>query len=140
KLSYQVGVSPQPETIDGVPTVDFRKALLRCLTAVIKTSKSQGQQEAGFNTMEVSSDVLTPCLGLMLDGNPGVRAAFAQSLITFLAADDDHSLQGSRSGPSAESPVPTISGDLYFRAATHQTLHTYARLSTATPTDMAAIY
>ncbi|KAG0268663.1 plasma membrane localization protein [Linnemannia exigua] len=136
KLSFKIGATPQPETIDGVPTVEYRKALLRCLTAVTKTSKEHGRREAGFHAIDIPTDVLTPCLGLLLDENVGVRAAFAQSLITFLATDDDTHGQDSGIG----SPVAAISGDLYFRAATHQTLHTYARLPTATPTDMAAIY
>ncbi|KAG0211246.1 plasma membrane localization protein [Mortierella sp. NVP41] len=136
KLSFKIGVTPQPETIDGVPTVEYRKALLRCLTAVIKTSKDQGRREAGFHAIDVPTDLLTPCLGLLLDENVGVRAAYAQALITFLATDDDNHGQNATLG----SPVPAISGDLYFRAAIHQTLHTYARLPTATPTDMAAIY
>jgi hypothetical protein len=136
KLSFKIGVTPQPETIDGVPTVEYRKALLRCLTSVIKMSKDQGRREAGFPATDIPTDLLTPCLGLLLDENVGVRAAYAQALITFLATDDDSHGQGSGLG----SPVAAISGDLYFRAATHQTLHTYARLPTATPTDMAAIY
>ncbi|KAG0286514.1 plasma membrane localization protein [Linnemannia gamsii] len=136
KLSFKIGASPQPETIDSVPTVEYRKALLRCLTAVIKMNKDHGRREAGFHATDIPTDLLTPCLGLLLDENVGVRAAFAQSLITFLATDDDSHGQGSGMG----SPVAAISGDLYFRAATHQTLHTYARLPTATPTDMAAIY
>ncbi|KAF9900040.1 plasma membrane localization protein [Linnemannia zychae] len=136
KLSFKIGATPQPETIEGVPTVEYRKALLRCLTAVTKTSKEHGHREAGFQAIDVPTDLLTPCLGLLLDDNVGVRAAFAQSLITFLATDDDTHGQDSGIG----SPVAAISGDLYFRAATHQTLHTYARLPTATPTDMAAIY
>ena len=136
KLSFKIGATPQPETIDGVPTVEYRKALLRCLTAVIKMSKDHGRREAGFHTIDIPTDLLTPCLGLLLDENVGVRAAYAQALITFLATDDDNHGQDSGLG----SPVAAISGDLYFRAATHQTLHTYARLPTATPTDMAAIY
>ncbi|KAG9321043.1 hypothetical protein KVV02_002473 [Mortierella alpina] len=136
KLSYNISVFPQPDKIEGVPTVEYRKALLRCLTAVIKTSKEHGRQEAGFQAAEVSSDLLTPCLGLLLGDNVGVRAAFAQSLVTFLATEDD----GHHSETHLRSPVPAVSSDLYFRAATHQTLHAYARLPTATPTDMAAIY
>ncbi|KAF9128108.1 plasma membrane localization protein [Mortierella sp. GBA39] len=136
KLSFKIGAKSQPETIDGVPTVEYRKALLRCLTAVIKMSKDHGRREAGFHATDISTDLLTPCLGLLLDENVGVRAAYAQALITFLATDDDS--HGHDSGLG--SPVAAISGDLYFRAATHQTLHTYARLPTATPTDMAAIY
>ncbi|KAF9126476.1 plasma membrane localization protein [Mortierella sp. 14UC] len=136
KLSFKIGATPQPETIDGVPTVEYRKALLRCLTAVTRMSKEHGRREAGFHAIDIPTDLLTPCLGLLLDENVGVRAAFAQSFITFLATDDDAHGQDSGIG----SPVASISGDLYFRAATHQTLHTYARLPTATPTDMAAIY
>ncbi|KAG0211912.1 plasma membrane localization protein [Mortierella sp. GBA30] len=135
-LSFKIKTSPQPETIEGVPTVDYRKALLRCLTAVIKTSKDHGRQEAGFQAAEVSSDLLTPCLGLLLDSNVGVRAAFAQSLITFLVTEDE----GHHPDTLLNSPAPAVSSDLYFRAATHQTLYAYARLPTATPTDMAAIY
>ncbi|KAG0262938.1 membrane anchoring protein efr3a [Mortierella polycephala] len=135
KLSFTIRVSPQPSRIEGVPTVEYRKTLLRCLTAVIKASKDHGRQEANIHSTEISSDLLTPCLGLLLDGNLGVRAAFAQALITFLATEDDG--QGfdnlTRSAPAASS-------DLYFRSATHQTLYAYARLPAATPTDMAAIY
>ncbi|KAF9560455.1 membrane anchoring protein efr3a [Mortierella alpina] len=136
KLSFKINALPQPDMIEAVPTVEYRKALLRCLTAVIKTSKDHGRQEAGFQATEVSSDLLTPCLGLLLSDNVGVRAAFAQSLVTFLATEDD----GHHSGTQLSSPAPAVSSDLYFRAATHQTLHAYARLPTATPTDMAAIY
>ncbi|KAG0338962.1 plasma membrane localization protein [Podila horticola] len=139
KLSFKIGATPQPETIDSVPTVDYRKALLKCLTAVIKTSKENGRQEAGFHSTEISSDLLTPCLGLLLNGNVGVRTTFAQALITFLATEDDNQSHGAGS-PMMTSPIPAVSSDLYFRAATHQTLHSYARLPSATPTDMAAIY
>ncbi|KAG0309666.1 Coronin-7 [Dissophora globulifera] len=134
KLAYNLGTSPQPETIDGVPTVEYRKALLKCLTAVIKSSKGHGRQESSFHATETSSELLTPCLGLLLDDNAGVRTAFAQALITFLAPDDD-----GHEAPLG-SPAPVVSSDLYFRSATHQTLHAYARLSSATPTDMAAVY
>lgn len=137
KLSFKIGATPQPEIIESVPTVDYRKALLKCLTAVIKTSKENGRQEAGFHSTEISSDLLTPCLGLLLDESVGVRTAFAQALITFLATEDDNPHAGS---PMMTSPIPAVSSDLYFRAATHQTLHSYARLPSATPTDMAAIY
>ncbi|KAI9234048.1 MAG: hypothetical protein BYD32DRAFT_424394 [Podila humilis] len=137
KLSFKIGATPQPEIIESVPTVDYRKALLKCLTAVIKTSKENGRQEAGFHSTEISSDLLTPCLGLLLDESVGVRTAFAQALITFLATEDDNPNAGS---PMMTSPIPAVSSDLYFRAATHQTLHSYARLHSATPTDMAAIY
>ncbi|KAF8925572.1 hypothetical protein EDD21DRAFT_407234 [Dissophora ornata] len=134
KLSHKIKAIPQPTTIEGVPTVEYRKALLRCLTAVMKTSKDHGRQDPTFHTTETSSDLLTPCLGLLLDDSVGVRTAFAQALITFLAAEDD----GQES--SLGSPLPALSSDLYFRSATHQALHAYARLPTATPTDMAAIY
>lgn len=137
KLSFKISAIPQPEIIEGVPTVDYRKALLKCLTAVIKTSKENGRQEAGFHSTEISSDLLTPCLGLLLDESVGVRTAFAQALITFLATEDDNTHAGS---PMMTSPIPAVSSDLYFRAATHQTLHSYACLPNATPTDMAAIY
>ncbi|KAF9910682.1 membrane anchoring protein efr3a [Lobosporangium transversale] len=136
KLSHKIGIAPQPDTIDGVPTTEYRKAQLKCLTSVIKTSKEHGRHESGLHVAEISSELLTPCLGLLLDENVGVRTAFAQALITFLATEDE--------GHSQESllatPAPAVSSDLYFRAATHQTLHAYARLPTATPTDMAAIY
>ncbi|KAI7832197.1 hypothetical protein BC939DRAFT_434775 [Gamsiella multidivaricata] len=136
KLSYKIDAVPQPETIDSVPTVDYRKALLRCLTAAIKTSKDHNRQESSFHSSEISSELLTPCLGLLLDENVEVRATFAQALITFLTTEDEGHSQETTMG----SPLPAISSDLYFRAATHQTLHSYARLSTATPTDMTAIY
>ncbi|KAI1318066.1 plasma membrane localization protein [Mortierella claussenii] len=139
KVSYKIGATPQPETIDGVPTTEYRKAQLRCLISVIKTSKDYGRQESGFHAAEISSELLTPCLGLLLDDHVGVRAAFAQALITFLATEDDLSLSNQRNLSGAPL-LPSTSSDLYFRAATHQTLHSYARLATATPTDMAAIY
>ncbi|KAF9929942.1 plasma membrane localization protein, partial [Modicella reniformis] len=136
KLSYKIDVVPQPETIEGVPTVEYRKILLRCLTAAIKTSKEHGRQASSVHASEISSELLTPCLGLLLDNNVGVRTAFAQSLITFLATEDE----GHGQGTSLGGTLPAVSSDLYFRAAAHQTLHTYARLPTATPTDMAAVY
>ncbi|KAF9364781.1 plasma membrane localization protein [Mortierella sp. NVP85] len=136
KLSYKIGVIPQPATIEGVPTVDYRKALLRCLTAAIKSSKEHGRQESNVHASEISSELLTPCLGLLLDSHVGVRTAFAQSLITFLVQEDD----GHGHGGSLGSTLSGVSSDLYFRAAAHQTLHAYARLSIATPTDMAAVY
>ncbi|KAF9412816.1 plasma membrane localization protein, partial [Podila epigama] len=139
KLSFKIGAKPQPDLVDGVPTVEYRKALLKCLTAVIKTSKENGRQEAGFHSTEISSDLLTPCLGLLLDEDVAVRSAFSQALITFLATEEEGQPQGSGT-PLLNSPIPTVSSDLYFRAATHQTLHSYARLPSATPTDMAAIY
>ncbi|KAF9928126.1 plasma membrane localization protein [Linnemannia zychae] len=135
-LVRSVGATPQPEIIEGVPTSEYRKALLKCLTAVIKMSKDYGRQGSEFHAVDISTDLLTSCLGLLLDENVGVRAAFAQALITFLATDDD----GHSQGPGMNSSVTAVSGDLYFRAATHQTLHAYARLPSATPTDMAAIY
>ncbi|KAF9115871.1 plasma membrane localization protein [Mortierella sp. AM989] len=132
KLSFKLGTTPQPATIDSVPTVDYRKALLRCLTAVIKTSRDRNRQGPNVHAAEISSELLTPCLGLLLDENAGVRTSFALALITFLATEDDSHTLGSR--------LPAASSDLNFRAATHQTLHAYARLPTTTPTDMAAIY
>ncbi|KAF8976857.1 plasma membrane localization protein [Entomortierella lignicola] len=135
KLSFKLGVTPQPETIDSVPTVEYRKALLRCLTAVVKTSKDKSRQGPNVHASEISSELLTPCLGLLLDENIGVRTSFALALITFLATDDDSHGQG-----QLGSSLPAPSTDLNFRTATHQTLHSYARLPTTTPTDMAAIY
>ncbi|KAI8358604.1 hypothetical protein B0O80DRAFT_441085 [Mortierella sp. GBAus27b] len=135
KLSYKIGVVPQPTTIEGVPTVEYRKAHLQCLTAAIKSSKDHGRQESNVHAAEISSELLTPCLGLLLDPHVGVRTTFAQSLITFIVTDDDGHSHGNSLGSS-----PAVSSDLYFRAAAHQTLHAYARLPTATPTDMAAVY
>ncbi|KAG0001664.1 plasma membrane localization protein [Entomortierella chlamydospora] len=136
KLSFKLGATPQPETIESVPTVDYRKALLRCLTAVIKTSRDRSRQGPNVHASEISSELLTPCLGLLLDDNMGVRTSFALALITFLATEDDSQGQGNL----LHSPLPASSSDLYFRSALHQTLHAYARLPTTTPTDMAAIY
>ncbi|KAI1300122.1 membrane anchoring protein efr3a [Mortierella claussenii] len=139
KLSFKLGVSPQPATIEGVPTVEYRTALLKCLLAVIRTSKDSGRQEASFHTAEISSDLLTPCLGLLLDEHVEVRTAFAQALITFLVAEDENTQASTGSSPMA-LPIPSTSGDLYFRAAAHQTLHAYASSSTLTPQDLVAIY
>ncbi|KAG0236210.1 plasma membrane localization protein [Actinomortierella wolfii] len=167
KLSNQVGASLQPPTIEGVPTAEYRIALIKCLKAVIRTSKKSGRQSSSFNAVEVSAELLTPCLGLLLESNVSVRTGFAQVLITFLmpaeetpsnatnnannqpSSDDSSSSSGGSNNDNGEdsgagsphSPsVPIISSDLYFRAAAHQTLHAYACLPMATPADMAAIY
>ncbi|KAF9103815.1 membrane anchoring protein efr3a [Mortierella sp. AM989] len=137
KLSYKLGASTQPTVIEGVPTLGYRTALLKCLLAVIKTSKDSGRQEASFHTAEISSDLLTPCLGLLLDEHVEIRSSFAQALITFLVAEDE----SSNAGPaSMTSPIPSTSGDLHFRAAAHQTLHAYASSSFLTPKDLVTIY
>ncbi|KAF9209963.1 plasma membrane localization protein [Haplosporangium sp. Z 27] len=99
------------------------------------TSKDKSRQGPNVHASEISSELLTPCLGLLLDENIGVRTSFALALITFLATDDDSHGQG-----QLGSSLPAPSTDLNFRTATHQTLHSYARLPTTTPTDMAAIY
>lgn len=125
----------QPSTIDGVPTVQYRTALLKCLQAVIKTSKDNGRQEASFHAAEISCDLLTPCLGLLLDRHVEIRTGFAQALIAFLVAEDE----GANASLMA-SPIPSTSSDLYFRTAAHQTLHMYASSSTLTPKDLIAIY
>ncbi|KAI8362573.1 hypothetical protein B0O80DRAFT_436230 [Mortierella sp. GBAus27b] len=139
KLSSKIGASPQPTTIDGVPTVQYRAALLKCLLAVIKTSKDNGRQEASFHAAEISSDLLTPCLGLLLDQHVEIRTAFAQALITFLVAEDEGAQ--TNAGPGLlTSAIPSTSSDLYFRTAAHQTLHVYASSSTLTPKDLVAIY
>ncbi|KAF9434203.1 Coronin-7, partial [Entomortierella beljakovae] len=131
KLSLQLNATPKPLTIENVPTVEYRKALLRCLTAIIKTSKDKTRQGANYHQSDVSSELLTPCLGLLLDDNAGVRTSFAQALITFLATDEE------KNGHMSNS---TLNSDLNFRSALHQTLHCYARIPAATPTDMSAIY
>lgn len=113
--------------------------MLKCLQAVIKTSKDNGRQEASFHAAEISSDLLTPCLGLLLDDNVEIRTAFAQVLVTFLVAEDEN-LHVSAGSLTMTSPIPSTSGDLYFRAAAHQTLHAYASSSSLTPKDMVAIY
>ncbi|GJJ73430.1 protein EFR3 [Entomortierella parvispora] len=139
KLSFKLGVNPQPSSIEGVPTLEYRQALLKCLQAVIKTSKDNGRQEASFHAAEISSDLLTPCLGLLLDSHVEIRTAFAQSLITFLVAEEG-SQQADVALPSMTSPIPSTSSDLYFRAAAHQTIHAYATCATLTPKDLVAIY
>ncbi|KAF9942325.1 plasma membrane localization protein [Mortierella alpina] len=136
KLSLK---SASRSTIDGVPVVEYRAALLQCLQAVIKTSKDSGRQEASFHAAEISSDLLTPCLGLLLDEHVEIRTAFAQALVTFLVAEEENSQPGAGQ-PSMTSPIPSTSGDLYFRAAAHQTLHAYATSPTLTPQDLVAIY
>ncbi|KAF9970204.1 plasma membrane localization protein [Actinomortierella ambigua] len=107
KLSNQVGASLQPPTIEGVPTAEYRIALLKCLKAVIRTSKKSGRQSSSFNAVEVSAELLTPCLGLLLESNVGVRTGFAQVLITFLMPAEEVSTQqggaGSGVGSSAAS-------------------------------------
>lgn len=139
KLSFKLGATPRPATIEDVPTVEYRETLLKCLQAVIKTSKDNGRQEASFHAAEISSDLLTPCLGLLLDENVEIRTSFAQVLVTFLVAEDE-SLQASAGSLTMTSPIPSTSGDLYFRAAAHQTLHAYASSSSLTPKDLVAIY
>lgn len=139
KLSFKLGAIPKPATIEDVPTVEYRETLLKCLQAVIKTSKDNGRQEASFHAAEISSDLLTPCLGLLLDENVEIRTSFAQVLVTFLVAEDE-SLQASAGSLIMTSPIPSTSGDLYFRAAAHQTLHAYASSSSLTPKDLVAIY
>jgi len=119
--------------------LEYRQALLKCLQAVIKTSKDNGRQEASFHAAEISSDLLTPCLGLLLDSNVEIRTAFAQSLITFLVAEEG-SRQANVGSPSMTSPIPSTSSDLYFRAAAHQTIHAYATSAKLTPKDLVAIY
>lgn len=136
KLSSNLGES-QPSTIDGVPTVQYRTALLKCLLAVIKTSKDNGRQEASFHAAEISCDLLTPCLGLLLDQHVEIRTGFAQALVAFLVAEDDGANAGANLMTSA---IPSTSSDLYFRTAAHQTLHMYASSSTLTPKDLVAIY
>ncbi|KAF9289252.1 plasma membrane localization protein [Mortierella alpina] len=142
-ISHIVGkLSPKSalrSTIDGVPVVEYRAALLQCLQAVIKTSKDSGRQEASFHAAEISSDLLTPCLGLLLDDHVEIRTAFAQALVTFLVAEEENRQSGAGQ-PSMTSPIPSTSGDLYFRAAAHQTLHAYATSPTLTPRDLVAIY
>ncbi|KAF9926791.1 Protein EFR3 B [Modicella reniformis] len=139
KLASNNGSSSQPNTIDGVPTVEYRGALLRCLLAVIKTSKDSGRQEASFHAAEISSDLLTPCLGLLLDNHVEIRTAFAQTLITFLVAEDENT-QANTGSTLMTSPIPSTSSDLYFRTAAHQTLHAYATSSILTPKDVVVIY
>ncbi|KAF9080205.1 plasma membrane localization protein [Mortierella sp. AD031] len=139
KLSFKLGATPKSATIEDIPTDDYREALLKCLQAVIKTSKDNGRQEASFHAAEISSDLLTPCLGLLLDENVEIRTAFAQVLVTFLVAEDE-SLHASAGSLTMTSPIPSTSGDLYFRAAAHQTLHAYASSSSLTPKDLVAIY
>lgn len=139
KLSFKLGAIPKPATIEDVPTVEYRETLLKCLQAVIKTSKDNGRQEASFHAAEISSDLLTPCLGLLLDENVEIRTSFAQVLVTFLVAEDE-SLHASAGSLIMTSPIPSTSGDLYFRAAAHQTLHAYASSSSLTPKDLVAIY
>ncbi|KAF9436790.1 plasma membrane localization protein [Entomortierella beljakovae] len=137
KLSFKLGGIPQPASIEGVPASEYRIALLKCLLAVIKTSKDSGRQEASFHAAEISSDLLTPCLGLLLDKNVDIRSTFAQTLITFLVAEDDGTSDNTGSLTSA---IPSTSGDLHFRAAAHQTLHAYASSAFLTPKDLVAIY
>ncbi|KAG0372933.1 plasma membrane localization protein [Mortierella sp. AD032] len=139
KLSFKLGATPKPTTIEDVPTVEYREALLKCLQAVIMTSKDNGRQEASFHAAEISSDLLTPCLGLLLDENVEIRTGFAQVLVTFLVAEDEN-LHASAGSLTMTSPIPSTSGDLYFRAAAHQTLHAYAISSSLTPKDLVAIY
>ncbi|KAF8951322.1 plasma membrane localization protein [Entomortierella lignicola] len=138
KLSFKLGATPQPSSIEGVSTLGYRTALLDCLMAVIKTSKNNGRQEASFHAAEISSDLLTPCLGLLLDENVEIRSTFAQVLVTFLVAEDDSTNVNAVS--SMTSPIPSTSGDLHFRAAAHQTLYAYASSSFLTPKDLVAIY
>ncbi|KAF9905629.1 plasma membrane localization protein [Lobosporangium transversale] len=138
KLSFKLGTAPQPETIEGVPTVEYRAALLKSLQAVIRTSKESGRQGANFHATEISSELLTPCLGLLLDGHVEIRTAFAQVLVSFLATEDENIADGM--GLSPMISIPSTSGDLYFRAAAHQTLYAYASSSTLTPKDLVAIY
>lgn len=141
KLSFKLGTKPQPVTIEGVPTLEYRQALLNSLQAVIKTSKDNGRQEASFHAAEISSDLLTPCLGLLLDSNVEIRTAFAQSLVTFLVAEESSSQATDvGSSPMMTSPIPSTSSDLYFRAAAHQTIYAYATSTTLTPKDLVAIY
>ncbi|KAF9165043.1 plasma membrane localization protein [Actinomortierella ambigua] len=93
KLSSQVGATRQPTTIENVPTAEYRVALLKCLKAVIRTSKKSGRQSSSFHAVEVSAELLTPCLGLLLESNVGVRTGFAQVLITFLMPAEEVSTQ-----------------------------------------------
>ncbi|KAG0256113.1 plasma membrane localization protein [Mortierella polycephala] len=139
KLSFKAGASSQPSTIEGVPAVEYRGAMLKCLLAVIKTSKESGRQEASFHSAEISSDLLTPCLGLLLDNNVEIRTGFAQTLVTFLVTEDESVRTGTGSRMMT-TPIPSTSGDLYFRAAAHQALHVYASSSSLTPKDLVAIY
>ncbi|KAG0363588.1 hypothetical protein BC939DRAFT_504928 [Gamsiella multidivaricata] len=133
KLSSKLGASPQPSMIEGVPTLEYRAALLKCLLAVIETSKQSGRQQASFHATEISSDLLTSCLGLLLDDRVEIRTAFAKALVTFLVAEEEN-------GQSSTSPIPSTSSDLYFRAAAHQTLHAYASSPSLTPADLIAFY
>ncbi|KAF9581200.1 plasma membrane localization protein, partial [Lunasporangiospora selenospora] len=139
KLSFKLGASPKPSSIEGVSVIGYRTALLECLLAVIKTSRDSGRQEASFHTAELSSDLLTPCLGLLLDDSQEVRVSFAQALVSFLVAEDE-SHHVSTGATLMTSPIPSTSGDLYFRAAAHQVLYTYATSSSLTPQDLVAVY
>ncbi|KAG0274069.1 plasma membrane localization protein [Linnemannia exigua] len=104
KLSFKLGATPKPATIEDVPTVEYREALLKCLQA-----------------------------------NVEIRTGFAQVLVTFLVAEDEN-LHAGAGSLTMTSPIPSTSGDLYFRAAAHQTLHAYASSSSLTPKDLVAIY
>ncbi|KAG0360273.1 plasma membrane localization protein [Podila minutissima] len=135
KLSAKVSEVPQPLTIEGVPTLQYREALLKCLLAVIKTSKDNGRHEANFHSTDVSADLLAPCLGLLLDTHVEVRTGFAEALTAFLITEETDS-----DNDQPRVPLAPVSSDLYFRALAHQTLHAYARLATAIPADVVALY
>ncbi|KAF9212998.1 plasma membrane localization protein [Podila verticillata] len=137
KLSAKISEVPQPLTIDGLPTLQYRQALLKCLLAVIKTSKDHGRHEANFHGTDISADLFTPCLGLLLDSHVEVRTGFAEALVTFLVTEESDS---DNDQPTQRAPLAPVSSDLYFRALAHQTLHAYARLATATPADVAAFH
>ncbi|KAI8599261.1 hypothetical protein EDD21DRAFT_380341 [Dissophora ornata] len=139
KLSSKLGANPPPTTIEGVPTLEYRAAMLKCLLAVIKTSKDNGRQEASFHAAEISSDLLAPCLGLLLDDHVEIRTVFAQALIIFLATEDEY-LQANAGSPLTTAPIPSTLSDLHFRTAAHQTLHAYASSSNLIPRDLVAIY
>ncbi|KAF9425545.1 plasma membrane localization protein, partial [Podila epigama] len=141
KLSFEIAKEPQPDTMEGVPTPMFHKALLQCLVAVIKTSKDNRHHEANFHGTEVSADLLAPCLGLLLNAHVEVRTGFAQVLVEFLSTEDDEANDLSDDMPVVRARLPSVSGsDLYFRALSHEKLHAYARLPTATPADVNAFY
>ncbi|KAG0339411.1 plasma membrane localization protein [Podila horticola] len=135
KLSVKISEVPQPLTIEGVPTLQYRETLLKCLLAVIKTSKDNGPHEANFHGTDVSADLFAPCLALLLDSHVEVRTGFAEALVAFLITEETDS-----DNDQPRVPLAPVSSDLYFRALAHQTLHAYARLATAVPADVVSLY
>ncbi|CAG8563631.1 9368_t:CDS:10 [Funneliformis mosseae] len=134
--SQQGSNSSSSYMTEGIPLSLLRKALLKCLSMVVRTNKEAEKKSSGNARSEVPVEIFHNSIDLCTDEDLGVRIAYAQVLSTFL-----NNVNTSEDSKEIEPIQITYFNQpaIHFLNTLHLTLYKYTLLNDSKPGDNLAL-